>query len=290
MAARCAPSVVAPPKRDHLGHQSWRLVVAGAGEGPGGKNPPKTPGPGGGPPSRSSPVVPNQFSGLRRLPQLQAGPSGQARITRSIKSLRGLSAYWVAQGGAKESPSDGRGPRALGQATPATARRNTAHATPAFEEIAETFEFLDDWKSATAMSSTCARHVPWRMRECPRHQFEGCASQVWICRRSRRGRPLFRFRLTASMIVRGLTAVSRLYDVLTGASAEGMPAANWPRLNYTCPRNAPTRCARWWSGSALLRRQRRRLRGPQKLQISGCGTSFLPLLKAPHSPLPDRRS
>ena len=60
-------------------------------------------------------------------------------------------------------------------------------ATEAFEEIAETFEFLDDWEDRY-------RHVIDLGKameplddglKTPTFKVEGCASQVWLCRRSK---------------------------------------------------------------------------------------------------------
>lgn len=81
-------------------------------------------------------------------------------------------------------------------------------ATPAFEEIAETFEFLDDWEDryrhvidmGKAMSALDDSF------KVPGYKVDGCASQVWL-------RPLIaggRFDFQGdsdAMIVRGLIAV-----------------------------------------------------------------------------------
>jgi cysteine desulfuration protein SufE len=92
-------------------------------------------------------------------------------------------------------------------------------ATAAFEEIAETFEFLDDWEDRY-------RHVIDLGKameplddafKVPATKVEGCASQVWIVHRIEGGR--FRFQGDSdAMIVRGLIAVLHaLYDGLTPA-------------------------------------------------------------------------
>lgn len=81
-------------------------------------------------------------------------------------------------------------------------------ATPAFEEIAETFEFLDDWEDryrhvidmGKAMSALDDSF------KVPGYKVDGCASQVWL-------RPVvaggvFDFQGDSdAMIVRGLIAV-----------------------------------------------------------------------------------
>ena len=81
-------------------------------------------------------------------------------------------------------------------------------ATPAFEEIAETFDFLDDWEDRY-------RHVIELGRamspmdpalQVPATKVEGCASQVWIMPRIENGRFDFDGDSDA-MIVRGLIAV-----------------------------------------------------------------------------------
>ncbi len=96
-------------------------------------------------------------------------------------------------------------------------------ATPAFEEIAETFEFLEDWEERY-------RHVIELGKamdpledavKVPATKVEGCASQVWILPQieGQGGAAVFRFRGDSdAMIVRGLIAVLHaLYDGLTVA-------------------------------------------------------------------------
>lgn len=94
-------------------------------------------------------------------------------------------------------------------------------ASPAFEDIAETFAFLDDWEERY-------RHVIELGKamdpledavKVPATKVDGCASQVWILPRIEgEGRgAVFRFRGDSdAMIVRGLIAVLHaLYDGLT---------------------------------------------------------------------------
>jgi cysteine desulfuration protein SufE len=96
-------------------------------------------------------------------------------------------------------------------------------ATPAFEEIAETFEFLEDWEERY-------RHVIELGKamdpledavKVPATKVEGCASQVWILPQieGQGGAAVFRFRGDSdAMIVRGLIAVLHaLYDGLSVA-------------------------------------------------------------------------
>ena len=96
-------------------------------------------------------------------------------------------------------------------------------ATEAFEEIAETFEFLDDWEDRY-------RHVIELGKamapledavKVPATKVDGCASQVWILPQieGQGGAAVFRFRGDSdAMIVRGLIAVLHaLYDGLSVA-------------------------------------------------------------------------
>jgi len=94
-------------------------------------------------------------------------------------------------------------------------------ATPAFEEIAETFEFLDDWEERY-------RHVielgklmapledAFRV---PATKVDGCASQVWILPDIAGEGPEARFTFRGesdAMIVRGLIAI--LHALYSGLS------------------------------------------------------------------------
>ncbi|RMH48548.1 MAG: SufE family protein [Alphaproteobacteria bacterium] len=94
-------------------------------------------------------------------------------------------------------------------------------ASEAFEEIVETFEFLDDWEDRY-------RHVIELGREMepleealrvPATKVEGCASQVWIVPSFEGSGPTARFTFRGdsdAMIVRGLIAILRaLYSGLT---------------------------------------------------------------------------
>ncbi|MBF9060190.1 cysteine desulfuration protein SufE [Rhodobacterales bacterium HKCCSP123] len=94
-------------------------------------------------------------------------------------------------------------------------------ASPAFEEIADTFEFLDDWEERY-------RHVIELGKamapledavKVPAIKVDGCASQVWILPQIDGEGPgaVFHFRGDSdAMIVRGLIAVLHaLYDGLS---------------------------------------------------------------------------
>ena len=94
-------------------------------------------------------------------------------------------------------------------------------ATDAFEEIAETFEFLDDWEERYRHVIELGRAMEpldeaFRV---PATKVDGCASQVWLLPQiegAGRGAE-FHFRGESdAMIVRGLIAVlAALYNGLT---------------------------------------------------------------------------
>ena len=92
-------------------------------------------------------------------------------------------------------------------------------ATPAFEEIAETFDFLDDWEDRYRHVIELGKAFP-PMEEAlkvPATKVQGCASQVWIQPMIEGGRFDFQGDSDA-MIVRGLIAVLHtLYAGLTVA-------------------------------------------------------------------------
>jgi cysteine desulfuration protein SufE len=98
-------------------------------------------------------------------------------------------------------------------------------ATPAFEEIVEDFEFLEDWEDRY-------RHVIEQGKamkpldpalKVPATKVDGCASQVWLHPVIENG--VFRFDGDSdAMIVRGLIAVLRaLYN--------GLPVAEVPAVD-----------------------------------------------------------
>jgi len=89
-------------------------------------------------------------------------------------------------------------------------------ASAAFEEIAETFEFLDDWEDryrhVIELGQAMDHLEPQWMT--PGWKVSGCASQVWLVPEITDGRFGFRGDSDA-MIVRGLIAVLHaLYDGL----------------------------------------------------------------------------
>lgn len=81
-------------------------------------------------------------------------------------------------------------------------------ATPAFEEIAETFEFLDDWEERYRHVIDLGKAMaPLQDSfKVPALKVEGCASQVWLRPIIADGRFDFQGESDA-MIVRGLIAV-----------------------------------------------------------------------------------
>lgn len=104
-------------------------------------------------------------------------------------------------------------------------------ATEAFEEIAETFDFLDDWEDRYRHVIELGKAMPAleEVFRVPATKVEGCASQVWF-------RPLIegqgaqaRFDFQGdsdAMIVRGLIAVLHaLYSGLSAAEVGRVDAA-----------------------------------------------------------------
>lgn len=85
-------------------------------------------------------------------------------------------------------------------------------ATDAFEEIAETFEFLDDWEDRYRHVIDMGKALPpldeaFRV---PATKVDGCASQVWLLPQIEGAGPsaVFNFQGESdAMIVRGLIAV-----------------------------------------------------------------------------------
>lgn len=81
-------------------------------------------------------------------------------------------------------------------------------ATPAFEDIAETFAFLDDWEDRYRHVIELGRAMPplEETFRVPAFKVDGCASQVWIRPLVSAGRFDFQGDSDA-MIVRGLIAI-----------------------------------------------------------------------------------
>ena len=90
-------------------------------------------------------------------------------------------------------------------------------ATPAFEEIADTLEFLDDWEDRYRHVIELGKAMPAldASFHVPAYKVDGCASQVWL--RPQQTPERFDFQGDSdAMIVRGLIAVLHaLYAGLT---------------------------------------------------------------------------
>ena len=81
-------------------------------------------------------------------------------------------------------------------------------ATQAFEDIADTFDFLDDWEDRYRHVIELGKAMPplEDAFKVPATKVEGCASQVWLVPEISDG--VFRFRGESdAMIVRGLVAI-----------------------------------------------------------------------------------
>jgi cysteine desulfuration protein SufE len=99
-------------------------------------------------------------------------------------------------------------------------------ATPAFEDIAETFAFLDDWEDRYRHVIELGRAMPPLNDafKVPAFKVDGCASQVWIRPVIEGGRFDFQGDSDA-MIVRGLIAILHaLYSGLTLPEVRGVDA------------------------------------------------------------------
>ncbi|MDF3854769.1 SufE family protein [Paracoccus sp. P2] len=98
-------------------------------------------------------------------------------------------------------------------------------ATPAFEEIAETFDFLEDWEEryrhVIELGKAMAPMDP--SLQVPATKVEGCASQVWIMPRIEDGRFDFQGDSDA-LIVRGLIAI--LHALYSGVPVQEVAAIN----------------------------------------------------------------
>lgn len=103
-------------------------------------------------------------------------------------------------------------------------------ATPAFEDIAETFEFLDDWEDRYRHVIELGKAMPHLddALRVPATKVEGCASQVWIVPHVEGEGPTGRFDFRGdsdAMIVRGLIAILHaLYSGVTVADAARIDA------------------------------------------------------------------
>ena len=96
-------------------------------------------------------------------------------------------------------------------------------ATTAFEEIAETFDFLDDWEDRYRHVIELGKAMAPMADavKVPATKVEGCASQVWMLPRIEGQGPQARFDFEGesdALIVRGLIAI--LHALYAGLTAE----------------------------------------------------------------------
>ena len=98
-------------------------------------------------------------------------------------------------------------------------------ATAAFEDIAETFDFLDDWEDRYRHVIELGKAMPAMdaALQVPATKVDGCASQVWIHPQIAEGRFDFQGDSDA-LIVRGLIAVLH-------ALYAGVPVAEVERID-----------------------------------------------------------
>ena len=100
-------------------------------------------------------------------------------------------------------------------------------ASPAFEDIAETFAFLEDWEDRYRHVIELGRAMPALADtfKVPALKVDGCASQVWL--RPQVSGGVFDFQGDSdAMIVRGLIAILHaLYAGLPVAAAHDVDAA-----------------------------------------------------------------
>ncbi len=94
-------------------------------------------------------------------------------------------------------------------------------ASAAFEDIADTFDFLDDWEDRYRHVIELGKAMPAldEAFKVPATKVEGCASQVWLLPRIEGTGPGARFSFDGdsdAMIVRGLVAI--LHALYSGLS------------------------------------------------------------------------
>ncbi|MDT1061219.1 SufE family protein [Paracoccus sp. CPCC 101403] len=100
-------------------------------------------------------------------------------------------------------------------------------ATPAFEEIAETFDFLEDWEERYRHVIELGKAMPAMdpALQVPATKVDGCASQVWIMPLIEGGRFDFQGDSDA-LIVRGLVAI--LHALYSGVPLAEVGAVDAP--------------------------------------------------------------
>ncbi|MDR7124012.1 SufE family protein [Pseudotabrizicola sp. 4114] len=100
-------------------------------------------------------------------------------------------------------------------------------ATAAFEDIAETFDFLDDWEDRYRHVIELGKAMPPLPEEfkVPALKVDGCASQVWLRPVVTKGQFDFQGDSDA-MIVRGLIAI--LHALYSGVPVDQVAAVDAP--------------------------------------------------------------
>jgi cysteine desulfuration protein SufE len=100
-------------------------------------------------------------------------------------------------------------------------------ATQNFEDLADTFEFLDDWEDRYRHVIELGRAMPPLddAFKVPALKVQGCASQVWLRPLVEQGRFDFQGDSDA-MIVRGLIAI--LHNLYSGLTLEQVRAVDAP--------------------------------------------------------------
>ena len=99
--------------------------------------------------------------------------------------------------------------------------------TPAFEDLVDTFSFLDDWEDRYRHIIELGRAMPPldEAFKVPALKVQGCASQVWL--RPTPKDDLFDFQGESdAQIVRGLIAV--LHSLYSGVPVAGVAAIDAP--------------------------------------------------------------
>ena len=97
--------------------------------------------------------------------------------------------------------------------------------TEAFDEIADTFEFLDDWEDRYRHVIEMGKAIPAMddALKVPTTKVDGCASQVWL--QADVSGPAFTFQGDSdAMIVKGLSAV--LMALYNGVPVKDVPGVD----------------------------------------------------------------
>jgi cysteine desulfuration protein SufE len=126
-----------------------------------------------------------------------------------------LAGIWTFDGGGRKKSSN------------APQAKEWIMATENFEEIVETFEFLDDWEDRYRHVIELGKAFPPldEAFKVPATKVEGCASQVWLVPTIEAGR--FEFQgASDAMIVQGLIAI--LHELYAGLTVQEVLAVDAP--------------------------------------------------------------